>query len=194
MNTYEAILKRRTIRKFQATPIPKESLMKMVNAARLAPSGGNLQPLKYVVITDETLLESVFETTRWAAYVTPHGTPKQGERPTAYIVVLVDTRIRKEADNEAGAAIAHVLLTAEEEGIGSCWIASVDTEALAGLLSPEEGLAIHSVVALGYPAQTSQVFEMKDGDVKYFMDGQGNFHVPKRKLDEIVQFLENGRK
>ncbi len=163
--------------------------MKMLNAARLAPSGGNLQPLKYIVVTDQTMLEPVFQTTRWAGYLAPHGTPKEGEKPTAYIVVLVDTEIRKDGDNDASAAIENMLLTAEEDGIGTCWIGSVDRKKLAELLQIPETLAVHSVVAMGYKAQESRAVEMVGNDVKYYLDEDGVLHVPKRKMEDIVRFI-----
>lgn len=189
MSAYASILNRRTIRKFTQKPIVRETLVKMINAARLAPSGANLQPLKYLVVTDKNLLEDVFRTTKWAAYLAPHGTPKEGEKPTAYIVVLVDTAIRKDADNDAAAAIENILLTAEDETIGTCWIGSVDRKALANILNVPKGQIIHSVIALGYKAQESEATEMENGDVKYAMDEHGVVRVPKRKLSDIVRFI-----
>ncbi|MBU5450215.1 nitroreductase family protein [Acetivibrio sp. MSJd-27] len=189
MSAYTSILNRRTIRKFTQQPIEQEKLVKMINAARLAPSGANLQPLKYVVVTDKNLLEEVFRTTKWAAYIAPHGTPKEGEKPTAYIVVLVDTAVRKDADNDASAAIENILLTAEDDEIGTCWIGSVDRKTLAGIVRIPEGQEIHSVIAMGYKAQESEATEMENGDVKYYMDEHGAIHVPKRKLSDIVRFL-----
>ena len=189
MSAYTSILNRRTIRKFTQQPIEQEKLVKMINAARLAPSGANLQPLKYLVVTDTNLLEDVFQTTKWAAYIAPHGTPKKGEKPTAYIVVLVDTAIRRDADNDASAAIENILLTAEDEEIGTCWIGSVDKKKLAELLKIPQELAIHSVVAMGYKAQESEAVDMEDGDVKYYMDEHGAIHVPKRKFSDVVRFI-----
>ncbi len=189
MKVYQSILNRRTIRKFIQKPVEREQLVKMINAARLAPSGGNLQPLKYVVVTDPEMLEPVFQTTRWAGYLTPHGTPKDGEKPTAYIVILVDTSIRKDGDNDASAAIENMLLTAEEEEIGTCWIGSVDRKELSSLLELPETFVIHSVVAMGYKAQESRVVEMVGNDVKYYLDEEGVLQVPKRKIEDIVRFI-----
>ena len=77
MNVYDAIVSRRTIRKFRQTPIPEDVLKKMINAARLAPQASNLQPIKYIVVDDKDLLEPVFATTKWAAYIAPEGTPSR---------------------------------------------------------------------------------------------------------------------
>jgi len=89
MNVLEAIMSRRTIRKFTQQEIPAETLRTLVDAARMAAYGGNIQPLRYSVITGKELREKVFETTKWAGYLTD-GAPKEGERPTAYIIVYSD--------------------------------------------------------------------------------------------------------
>ena len=187
MTVYNLILKRRTIRKFENRPIEKEKIIKMVNAARVAPSGANLQPLKYIAVTTPELCEKVFPLTRYAAYL-KDGAPKEGEKPMAYIVVLEDESIRKGADLDAGAAIENLILTALEDGIASCWIGSVDRDSLRNVLGLNERFKINSVIALGYPAQQSEEAEFQ-GDVKYYLDGEGKLHVPKRGVDEILNIL-----
>ena len=188
MSVYDLILKRRTIRKFENKPIEEEKILKMINAARLAPSAANLQPLKFVAVVTPELCDKVFPLTKYGAYL-KDGTPKEGEKPMAYIVVLVDKTIRKEGGEEdAGAAIENLILTALEDGIAACWVASVNRDELKKVLGLDENLAINSVVALGYPMQESQeaVFE---GDVKYYLDEKGKLHVPKRSMEEIFKIL-----
>ena len=188
MSVYDLILKRRTIRKFENKPIEEEKILKMINAARLAPSAANLQPLKFVAVVTPELCDKVFPLTKYGGYL-KDGTPKEGEKPMAYIVVLVDKTIRKEGGEEdAGAAIENLILTALEDGIAACWVASVNRDELKKVLGLDEHLAINSVVALGYPMQESQevVFE---GDVKYYLDEKGKLHVPKRSMEEIFKIL-----
>jgi nitroreductase len=191
LDVYEAAVKRRTIRRFLQKPIPMEVLKKLLNAARLAPSAGNLQPCEYVLVTDRDLLDKVFSTLRWARYIAPEGTPKEGEKPVAYVVVLVNTRKAGEGGEiDCAAAIENMILTAWEEGIGSCWIGSVDRERLREILSIPEYCRICFVVALGYRAEEPIVEEMKGEDVKYWKDEKGVLHVPKRRLEDIV-FINN---
>ena len=114
----------------------------------LAPQASNLQPIKYIVVDDKDLLEPVFATTKWAAYIAPEGTPKPGERPVAYVVILVDLEIRNSGyDTDAGAAVENLILAGVGEGIGSCWIGSVDRDRLRELLGIPERYIIHSIVA-----------------------------------------------
>ena len=88
-SVYDAILSRRSIRRFQQKPVQLDLLKKFVNAARVAPSAANLQPLEYFVVTEKKLLGRVFETLGWAAYIRPRWAPNEDERPMAYIIIIV---------------------------------------------------------------------------------------------------------
>ena len=71
MDVETAIMKRRAIRRFNQKPVPIDVLKKLVDAARLAPSGANLQPLQYIVVNDSDLLAKIFSTLSWAGYLKP---------------------------------------------------------------------------------------------------------------------------
>lgn len=186
MSVYETILKRRTIRKFKQEKIEKDILVKLINAARYAPSGANLQPLKYIIVDQTEKVKEVFRHLKWAGYLAPHGEPKEGEKPVAYIIVLADTKVRKTGyELDAGAAIQNILLAAEEENIGTCWIGSVDREAVRIMFNISDEYIIDSVIALGYKAENS-VSEDEKGSIKYYKDEHGVIHVPKRKLEDII--------
>lgn len=183
---YEIMMKRRSIRRFQQKPIPFGVLEKLVNAARVAPSASNLQPLEYVVVDDKDLLPEVFTTLKWAGYIAPKGDPPEGEKPTAYVVVLVNKEISGSGyEKDVGAAVENILLAALEEGIGSCWIGSINKKRLRKTLNMPHFLAIDSVIALGYSAESPVMEEMTDS-VKYWKDESGTLHVPKRRLKTIL--------
>lgn len=186
MNVYDAIQTRRSIRKFKQNAIPHEDLVKLVDCARLAPYGANMQPLKFMVIDDEKRLADMFPATKWAAYL-PDGSPKEEERPVAYIAILGDRNIKANGsfDVEAGAAGTTMILEAMELGIASCWLGALDRGALKKVLALPEHLELIQLVAFGYPAQKSRAVEYQ-GDVKYFVDGDGAVNVPKRSLDEVL--------
>lgn len=182
MNVYESILKRRTIRKFSQTKIKKSDLLAYINAARLAPSSANLQPLEYILVTKN--LERVFECTTWAGYL-KNGAPKKGEKPTAYILIISNTEINNDAKYDVGFAAENIVLTALERGIASCIIGSLKRKDLFDILHIPKNYVIELAIALGYPKQTSVEDKFK-GDVKYWLDDKGVLHVPKRKLQNIV--------
>jgi nitroreductase len=95
MKVYRTIVARRTIRKFKPAPVPREILERLVDAARLAPSAANLQPLEFIVVDDPALKARIFPCLKWAAYIAPAGDPKPGEEPGAYVVTLANTAIRE---------------------------------------------------------------------------------------------------
>lgn len=185
---YDLILKRRTIRRFKQVTIADELLKKFVNAARLAPSAANLQPLEYIIVQDKKIVDEVFTTLKWAGYIAPAGNPPEGERPVAYIVVLINRKIKEHgANHDSGVAIENMILTALEERVGSCWLGSIDREKLKKILNIPEHFDIDSVLALGFSNEEPVVEEMKDS-IKYWKDKDGRLHVPKRKLSDILHW------
>lgn len=187
---YELILSRRSIRQFKSEPISLDILRQLVNAARLAPSAANLQPLEFVVADEEEIRKKIFPCLRWAAYIVPEGNPKPGHEPMAYIIVLVNTTIRdKVFEYDVGAAMENMILAAWERGIGTCWLLSVEREEIREILRIPIDFRIDSVLALGYPHEEPVAEEMRDS-VKYWKDRHGQLHVPKRKLDDIIHFNE----
>lgn len=186
MNVYDAIMERRTIRKFTQREIPREDLIKLVDCARVAAYGANVQPLKFAVVTDKKLLNDIFPSTKWAGYLTD-GAPKENERPTAYIAILGDKSIKPNGafEVEAGAAVTTIMLEAVEMGLASCWLGAIQREDIKRTLDLDENLDVVYLLALGYPKQKSRMVEM-DGDIKYFEDGEGVINVPKRALGEVL--------
>lgn len=184
---YERITSRRSIRKYAQKDVPREVLLRCVDAARLSPSGANRQPLKYVIVNDQTLIKEVFSTLKWAGYL-PGYQPSEEEMPRAYIVMLLDRSIHESPSHDAGIAAMSISMVAYDEGLGSCILGAVDRERLRGILRVPDGLDIVVVVALGYPAESPVADEMKDGNVKYWLDKNGVLHVPKRSLEEVVKW------
>lgn len=181
MNVYETILKRRSIRKFSQKKIDRRDLLDCINAARLAPTAANLQPLEYILVTKN--LDNVFNYTKWAGYL-KNGTPKEEEKPTAFIVIISNTMIGKDNKYDVGLAIENIILVAAEKGIASCIIGSLNRNKLIELLAIPENYIIELAVALGYPKQESATVEFK-GDVKYWLDENAILRVPKRKCEDI---------
>jgi len=180
MTLHELIISRRTIRQFQPRPIERRILERLVDAGRLAPSAANLQPLEFLVVDDPRRRAAVFPCLKWAAYIHPHGDPRPGQEPQAYVFVLANTKIREKMyEYDVGAAVENIGLSALGEGLGSCWLMSIDRPRIQEILGVPDHLKIDSVVALGYPAETSIVEEFKDSP-RYWKDAEGVFHVPKR--------------
>jgi len=184
---YEKIISRRTIRKYLQKEIPEEVLLKCVEAARLSPSGANLQPLKYVIVNNQKLLKEVFSTLSWAGYL-PGYQPSDEEMPRAYIIILLDKKIRQNPGHDAGIASMSISMVAYDESLGSCILGAVDREKLRQALNIPDNLDIVLVVALGYPAENPVVDKVEEKDIKYWLDEKGKLHVPKRGLQDIVKW------
>ncbi|MEW6200699.1 MAG: nitroreductase family protein [bacterium] len=192
MDAIEAIRKRRSVRRFRRESVPLPLLEKLIDAARLAPSAQNLQPLEFIIVYDEETVRAVFPHLLWAGYIYPAGNPPPGEEPTAYIIVLLNGNIRAEGgEHDAGAAIENILIAATALGIGTCWVGAVNRKAVTELLHIPDDYRIDSIVALGYPDE-SPVIEDFSGSIQYWKDDNGVLHVPKRKLSRILHFNRYG--
>ena len=186
MTVKEAIFERRTIRKFTQEQIPREKLTELVDCARVAAYPANMQPMKFAIIDDKETLKKIFPFTKWAGAL-ENGTPKEDERPTAYIAVLGDTKIKPAANGyevEAGAAVTNMMLAAQEMGIASCWLGAIVRDKIHACLGLDDSLAVVYLLALGYPNQKSRMVEMTD--FKYYESEDGTINVPKRSLDEVL--------
>lgn len=183
---YDLIVSRRTVRRFRRDPVPRETLARIANAGRLAPSAANLQPLEFVAVDDAAVRKAVFPCLRWAAYIAPAGNPAPGEEPAAYIVLLVNSNVREKGyEYDAGAAMENMILAARDEDLGSCWLISVDKERIREILGVPGDYRVDAVLALGFPAEDPEVEDFA-GSIKYWKDEAGRLHVPKRRLDTVL--------
>jgi len=183
---YDDIVSRRSIRRFKQKKVSRNLLTKMVNAARLAPSAANLQPLEFVVVDKEEICQKIFKTLSWAGYL-KDWSPSIKESPDAYIIILVKDKKNPWYLRDVSFAAANIVITAENEGLGSCILCKIDKEEIREILKISEEIIIDSVVALGYKAENPVVEDLIDS-VKYFKDSQEILHVPKRKLEDITHY------
>ena len=183
MDLYETIQKRRSIRRFEQKPIEKEILRKMIDAARLAPSAANLQPLEYIIVTNPKQCTKIFPTISWAGYLKTW-TPSLDEQPTGYIAILVNEK-NKYYQRDVGLASAYISLIAEAEHIGSCILCNIDKNKLTKILEIPESKTLDSLIALGYKKE-HPVLEETDETIKYYLDDQDKLHVPKKPLKTIL--------
>ena len=183
----EIIKKNRSYRRFhQDVAIAESDLRDMINNAHLTPSGRNAQTLRYVLSNTPEMNARIFPTLSWAGYLTDWGGPAEGERPSAYIVILNDDTISKTYFCDHGIASLAILMTAVEKGYGGCIIVSVKHDDLREALHIPEQYSIVQVVALGKPAETVVIEPVKDDNIKYWRDEQSVHHVPKRSLEDII--------
>ncbi|MGI6296404.1 MAG: nitroreductase family protein [Armatimonadota bacterium] len=184
----DLVLANRSYRRFiQKESIDEKTLRALVDLARQTPSSANLQPLKYLLTCTPERNAEVFSTLSWAGYLTDWDGPADGERPSAYIVVLNDTSISPTINCDHGIAVQTMLLAAAELGLGGCIFGSIDRRKLREQFDIDEHLDILLVVALGKPLEKVVLEEVaEDGSIKYYRDAQAVHHVPKRALEDII--------
>lgn len=184
----ELVMKNRSCRRFdEAHRLSAGTLLELIDLARLSASAANRQPLKYMVSAAPAKNAEIFDCLAWAAYLTGWKGPAEGERPAGYIVILGDTAISTEFWCDHGIAAQSILLGAVEKGLAGCMIGAINKRRLAEVLAIDETLEIMLVLALGKPAETIVLETVgENGDIRYWRDGDGVHHVPKRKLDDLI--------
>jgi nitroreductase len=163
------------------------TLNELVNLGRLSASAANMQPLKYVMCCDPEKNAEIFSCLTWAAYLKDWPGPVEGERPAGYIVMLGDTSIAKDFWCDHGIAGQSILLGAREKGLAGCMLGAINREKLRDILNLGEHLKILLVLALGVPREEVVIEAVgEDGSIRYWRDGRGVHHVPKRSLQDII--------
>lgn len=188
MSIKNLILKNRSYRRFYQThAISIETLRELVDLARLSPSGGNLQPLKYILSNYPEKNKKIFPCLSWAGYLKDWPCPEEGERPSAYMIILGDSSIKSDVKNDQAIATQSILLGAVEMGLGGCIIGSVKRDKLSKVLKIDTRYEILLVLALGKPKETVVIDKLgEDGSIKYWRDENLVHHVPKRSLDDLI--------
>ncbi|MHA1986630.1 MAG: nitroreductase family protein [Promethearchaeota archaeon] len=187
MKFEEVVYKRRTIRRFKQDPVPLETLKKLVDFARVAPMAKNVQALDFIIVENPEIREKLFPLVGWAGSLPEdQRTPEKGREPTAYIILLVNKDVKPAyVDFDVGAAAENILLGAVTFGLGTCWMGNVRFQKLKALLEIPDFYVIKQVISLGIPDEESTMEPMSDS-FKYWKDEDGNMHVPKRTLDDVI--------
>jgi len=150
MSVLDIIRKRRSVRRYRPDPIPEEVFLRVMEAARLAPSGKNQQPWKFIVVRDEERKRRLAEAARGQTFIA--GAPvviaacgypdrsyqRQGNYMTSWTI-------------DVTCAMDHLMLQACEEGLGTCWIGAFEENAVKPLLDVPGEVRVLALTPLGYP-------------------------------------------
>ncbi len=190
----DLLLRNRSYRRYyQDIKISRQELTDLVELTRWCSSGRNAQPLKYCLVDDEKVCGEVFETLSWAGYLFDWDGPEEGERPTAYLIQLLDTEIAENCLCDDGLQAQAILLGAVEKNYGGCMIKAFKNDKLRSILNLPDALKIMYVIALGKPKEVIVLDDMSSGgSYKYWREPDGTHHVPKRKIDELIYKLDAG--
>ena len=191
MSVMEKLLTRRTYRRFEQKSVPQDVVEDLIDAVRLSSCGANRQAVRLIVVQSPEMAAKVHPLVKWAAYLPPEqGTPKAEELPTLYVAVVQDTSIPGDLNTDTGIALANMTLAAWDKGVGSCIMGAINKPALTELLGIEEPQKLAFMVAFGYPTHKARIVPLtEETGVKYYLDENRDYCVPKRSREEIARTL-----
>ena len=189
---HETVAASRTVRSFdESKPVSRETLLRLIDTARLSPSARNAQPLRYRLVTDKETAEKLVSVTTYGGALPELHLPPEGRHPTAFIVVCTDSEISPSSGRftmfDAGLACQSITLQAHEEGIGGVILGSFSPEKIAELLGLPEKYEPLVVIALGVPDEEVRLCDVpENGSINYYRDANNVHYVPKRALEDII--------
>jgi nitroreductase len=153
MEFSEVIEKRRSIRKYKDTPIPREKIIKILEAARIAPSASHRQPWHFIVVEDKDMIKKLSKSA-WA------------ENAPVMIVGLADRESSPNwYNNDLAIAFEHIILAATDLGLGTCWMGQRKREDLVqNLLDIPDNFRVVAITPLGIPDETPAAKKRKSLD------------------------------
>jgi nitroreductase len=151
MELYEAIKKRYSVRAYKAKPVEEDKLSRILEAARLAPSGSNRQPWKFVVVRDAETRKQLVSACCDQDFV--------GQAPVviAGVGLMPDRSMHCQVPGDpvdVAIAMEHIALAATAEGLGTCWIGAFHQDAVRDVLGIPKDAMVIEVMTLGYPADS----------------------------------------
>lgn len=144
MNVFDAIQARKSVRAYDSRPVPKETIDKILESGRLAPSAMNYQPWHFVVVTDPKKREVLSEG-RYAKFL--------AESPVVIVGCANTKKSPKWSTVDVTIAMQQMVLAATAEGLGTCWIGSFSEDSVRTLLEVPEEYNIVAMLAVGYPRE-----------------------------------------
>jgi len=171
MNLVQALEGRRSVRRYEPQPVPRERITGLIEAAECAPSAGNLRARRYLVVTSPQMRDVLAMASYGQAHI---------KEAPALIVVCADMdrsrarygdRASLYAIQDADAATMCLLLAAHDQGLGSCWNGAFDDLLVREALGLSEGVLPVAIISLGYPAESPRA-------------------ATRRRLEEQVRWIE----
>ena len=172
MEYYDLIRSRESVRNYDPNrPVPKEILEKILDAGRVSPSARNNQPWKFNVISSSAILEKVR-----ACY------DRDWFKDAPHILIVIGLRDQawnrsydgyNSIETDVTIAMTYIILAAENEGVGTCWIAAYNPMLLKEALNTDENQLIFGITPLGYPKTGYKKTSMKK----------------RKSLEDIVEYL-----
>ena len=165
--------------------ISKKNLEEIINLARITSSAKNMQPLKYIIVTQKKLVNKLSSTSKWAAHLTSWD-QSDSQRPSAFIIIVNDTSIDGISMVDAGISLQTIMLASRAKGYASCTLASIDKEVCKKEFNLDDTLQPMVGIAIGIENEIINLVDIKDDDANYYRNEKDEHCVPKRTLDEVI--------
>ena len=150
MSVLKVIMERRSVRRYRSEPVPQDVLLRVLDAARFSPSGKNLQPWKFIVVKNETLKQRLAEASLRQSFI--------ADAPIVVVACGFPDKCYSRMGNymkswpvDVAIAVEHLMLQAQEEGLGTCWVGAFDEEEVRSILHVPDGVKVLALTPLGYP-------------------------------------------
>ena len=150
MSVLDVMRARRSVRAYRSDPIPEDKIRRVMEAARLAPSGKNLQPWKFILVRDAETRRKLAEASRRQLFM--------AEAPLTIVACGYPDRSYQRQGNympswsiDVGIALEHLMLQAQEDGLGTCWIGAFEETQVKSILGVPEGVRVLALTPLGFP-------------------------------------------
>lgn len=152
MSVLEVILKRRSIRKYREDPVPEHVLHRLLEAARWAPSGKNLQPWKFILVKDRDIKKRLAQAAAGQGFIAkaPVVIAACGFPDECYSRM---GRYMKSWPVDVAIALEHLILQGWEEGLGTCWIGAFEEKEVKRILHIPDHVKVLALTPIGYPAE-----------------------------------------
>lgn len=175
LDVFETLRKRKSVRSYVQTSVTDEVLVRVLNAARLAPSAGNIQPWHFIIVKDDDKRSRIAKGCRYGRFLaeSPVVIVACGDRKASPRWYAVDTAI----------ALEHLVLAATALGLGTCWIGMFNQEDICDMLKIPKKFEVVALMALGYPREKVDLWAKILHAVK-----------PKKKLGDIISLEIYGEK
>ena len=153
MSILKVIMERRSVRRYKADTIPEHVFQRVLDAARFSPSGKNLQPWRFIIVKDESLKQQLVEASLGQSFI--------AEAPIIVVACAFPDKCYSRMGNymkswpvDVAIAVEHLMLQAQEEGLGTCWIGAFEEKDVKSILGIPDGVRVLALTPLGFPDES----------------------------------------
>lgn len=154
------IKERKSVRRYKPDPIPDPVLLRVLDAARFSPSGKNLQPWKFILVRDKKIKKDLVEASVGQSFI--------AEAPIVVVACGFPDKCYSRMGNymkswavDVAIAVEHMMLQAQEEGLGTCWIGAFEEKDVRRILKIPDDVKVLALTPLGYPDEIPRSRERK---------------------------------